>query len=48
MQLDKFALAEHSWDSDSPVKSDESQLLVPVKNYFYDPTRRKASSRHMD
>ena len=33
-QLDKSALAKHSWENDHLVKWDESELLVPVKNYF--------------
>ena len=33
-QLDKSALAKHSWENPHLVKWDESELLVPVKNYF--------------
>ena len=33
-QLDKSALAKHSWENDHLVKWDESELLVPEKNYF--------------
>jgi len=27
-------LAKHSWENDHLAKWDESELLVPVKNYF--------------
>ena len=33
-QLDKSALAKHSWENDHPIQWDESEFLVPVKNYF--------------
>ena len=33
-QLDKSALAKHAWENDHPIKWDDSELLVPVRNYF--------------
>ena len=28
------ALAKHAWENDHPIKWDDSELLVPVRNYF--------------
>ena len=33
-QSDKSALAKHAWENDHPIEWDDSELLVPVKNYF--------------
>ena len=33
-QPDKSALAKHAWENDHPIKWDDSELLVPVRNYF--------------
>ena len=33
-QPDKSALAKHAWENDHPIKWDDSELLVTVKNYF--------------
>ena len=33
-QPDKSALAKHAWENDHPIKWDDFELLVPVRNYF--------------
>ena len=33
-QPDKSALAKHAWENDHPIKWNDSELLVPVRNYF--------------
>ena len=33
-QPDKSALAKHAWGNEYPIKLDDSELLVPVRNYF--------------
>ncbi len=33
-QVDKSALAKHAWELDHPIKWNNSELLVPVRNYF--------------
>ena len=43
-QPDKSALAKHAWGNDHPIKWDDSELLVPVRNYFSRQIRESLKS----